>query len=98
MSHIPTIELDTVLIQNKEVLSAAIDDSLVLMSFESENYYGLEAISRRIWELFAEPCAVTTICAQLLSEYDVDVATCEQEVLAFVYNLAKQKLIQVVTR
>ena len=90
------IDIQTRVVQVKDVLSSAIDDDLVLMSIESDKYYGFDAISRRIWELVSEPSALTDVCEQLLTEYNVDRDTCQDEVLAFVQQLLDENLVQVV--
>ena len=70
-----------------DVLAANVDDELVMMRLESNGYFGLDAIGRRIWELLDEPRTVGEICSTLLDEYDVQPAACEADVLRFLNEL-----------
>jgi hypothetical protein len=82
--------------RNNEVLHASAGEELVMMSIEAGNYYGLDPIGRRIWEIIGEPQTVSGICARLIAEYDVPPEVCECEVLAFLSELAEQRIIDVV--
>lgn len=70
-----------------DVTSADVDNELVMMRLESNGYFGLDTIGRRIWELMAEPRAVSQICAKLQEEYDVSDEECERDVLHYLREL-----------
>jgi len=89
------IELDNVVVQNKDLLSSELDSDTVLMSVTQSSYYGLDATAQQIWNMIDQPRRVTDLCEQLLQEYDVDRATCEQKVCNFLTELNKEGLIQV---
>jgi len=90
------IDLTTIVTHSEEQVAAEIDGEIVMMSVAQGNYYGLDAVGSRIWELIRQPCSVTALCDALLTEFDVDRATCEQDVLTFLNQLAEEKLIRVI--
>ena len=78
-----------------DVFSANIDTELVMMRLESNGYFGLDAIGRRIWELLAAPRTVSAICTALAAEYDVAPAECEADVVRFLGELAAYGVVDV---
>lgn len=89
------ITLDSTLSQIEDIVSSDIDNEKVMMSIEKGEYFGLEPIGSRIWELLAEPIKVSAIIEALLPHFDVDRQTCEQDVLAFLEELHAAGILQV---
>lgn len=85
----------TVIARNNDLLTAEVDGELVAMSVEEGNCYGLNAVGARIWTLLAEPQSIDSLCAQLMSEYDVDEATCRSEVTALLGDMLEQRMLSV---
>jgi Coenzyme PQQ synthesis protein D (PqqD) len=83
--------------KNKSILSSTLDDEVVMMSSEQGMYYNLDPIGSRIWELLDAPQTLESLCAQLLEEYDIDQATCQQETEEFLLSLTERGLIQMTT-
>lgn len=90
------ITLDTMLVQVEDILTTPLDDELALLNLDTGKYYGMDSVSSRIWELIEQPQAVSALCEQLLSEFEVDEITCRQEVLHFLQELANANLVQVI--
>ncbi|MNC82899.1 hypothetical protein D3C75_1366170 [compost metagenome] len=65
-----------------------------MLSIESGKYYNLGKVGGRIWELAASPIIVNQIIETLVSEYDIERAQCEQQVVQFVTTLYKENLFQ----
>lgn len=77
-------------------LSADLGDRAVVLGIEEGQYYGLDKLGARIWELLQTPTLVSDVRDTILNEYDVDEATCEADLLAFLANLEVQGMIEVV--
>lgn len=90
------IELSTVVVQSKEVLVSEIDGEVVMMSIEHGTYSGLDAIGSEIWRLLESPRRVSEICGIMLERYDVERKQCEEDVLAYLNDLASDDTIRVV--
>ncbi|MDB4834957.1 PqqD family protein [Cyclobacteriaceae bacterium] len=67
-------------VQNKEILTTELDDSLMMMSIQAGKYFELNPVSKRIWELVESPQSEAEIVKQLLDEFDVSEEQCKQEV------------------
>lgn len=88
-----TINVDSVVVRSSEVMASAVDKELVMMDLQRGMYYGLDGIGADIWERLAQPVRVSDLCDQLVQEYDVDRATCAQDVTAFLLELLEQELV-----
>jgi hypothetical protein len=82
-------------VRNPAPLAAGVGDELVMLDPERGEYYGLDAVSTRIWELIAEPRTVGDLCTTLTSEFEVDDETCRNEVIAFLEQLAEVDLVRI---
>ena len=76
------------------MLSSNMDGETVMMSIENGEYYGLNEIGTRIWELTENEILIQDIINTLMEEYDVDEATCQSDVMEFVEELGNKKLIK----
>lgn len=97
MTDQPTIQLDTTITQVKDLLSADLDDEIVMMNIERGAYYGLDAIGSHVWTLIENPISVSDLCDNLLLEFDVEPETCRQDVLIFLnrmYELGTIALVE----
>jgi len=92
------IDLDTVVIQTKDIFSSELDGETVLMSLTQAAYFGLDSTGQVIWLMITEPRRVGDLCDQLVAEYNVDRAIIEQDVFDFLNELNKEGLIQVVSQ
>lgn len=88
----------TILSRNEDILFAPINqDQAVMMSLESQRYYGLDAVGLRIWEILDAPRSIDEIVTQILSEFSVDQPTCQSAVLRFAQEMIDHGVARVVT-
>jgi PqqD family protein of HPr-rel-A system len=80
--------------KDNNTLSSTIDDEVVMMNSEKGMYYNLDPIGSRIWALLETPQTLESLCAQLMEEYEIDQATCQQETEEFLQSLAERGLVQ----
>ncbi len=80
--------------KQKSVLVQQLDKDLVLFDMKSENYFTLDEVSHRFWELLSEASNLEHILTTLESEYDVDRALLTKDVHAFIDKLVKHNLIE----
>ncbi|MFC2176402.1 lasso peptide biosynthesis PqqD family chaperone [Bacteroidota bacterium] len=83
----------TVITRSEEAVSAEVDGTAVMMSVESGKYFGLDEIATRIWDLVENPLSFEAICTSLLTEYDIDEATCKQDVTDLLTHLQGENLV-----
>ena len=91
------IEIADIYVRNGDQVTAKVDDEVVMMSMQQGEYYGLDSIGSRIWELFAKPNSVENIIGTLMQEYDVDRKTCEKDVQEFIQKLVDKGLLKIAT-
>jgi hypothetical protein len=88
--------LDTTLVRNNSLTTAELDGEVVMLSLETNRYYGLNSVGTRIWELLAQPMPLAAVCDIIQRENEVTREQCEREVLAVAQKLLDEKLAQVV--
>ncbi len=89
------VTVESVVGQVTSVVASDIDDEKVMMSVEKGEYFGLERVGSRIWEMIENPARVSALVDQLLERFDVDRATCERDVLAFLMDLHDAGIVRV---
>lgn len=90
------LESSSLVFRDPTLVSAQLDDEVVMMDAEQGTYYGLNETSGMIWQLLEQPSAVETVVAQLLKTYEVERAQCEREVLVLLEDMRTRGLIKVV--
>lgn len=84
------------LVRAEDALSAPVDDELVLLAPALEEYVGLDAIGRRIWDLLEEPRTVEELCGLLATEYEATAEQIAADVAPFLDELSEGGLVRVV--
>ena len=89
------INLETIVVQAKNLASSELDGETVLMGPTWAAYYGLDSTAQSIWNLIARPCRVSVVCEQLIARYAVERQTCEEQVCAFLSELHREGLVAI---
>jgi hypothetical protein len=79
--------------RNKDLLSTDMDGETVMMSIENGEYYGLDSIASRIWELIEHPMEVRQLVVTLMDEYDVGKDECVSDTMGFLEQLLDKELL-----
>lgn len=69
------------------------DNEIVMMNIETGHYHSINEVGSQIWQMLESPKTVAEICEQLVTDYEVDASTCEQEVTHFIEHLANEGLL-----
>jgi len=56
----------------EDVMISRVEDEIVLLNLESEQYFALDDIGARVWELLSEYGSTEIVIEQMTTEYDVD--------------------------
>ena len=70
-------------------------DEVVVLDLNSGTYYGLDELGTKIWTLIEQPTSLHTIRETIVSEYEVDVETCNRDILAFLNKMRAAGLVEV---
>lgn len=90
------IEPKTIVKRNPEMVTNEVDGELVMMSIENGEYYGLDEIGSRIWELIETPLSVKELVTKLTEEFEVTEEECLADTLDFISELNEKNLVLVV--
>ncbi len=72
------------------------DGETVMMSIENGEYFGLNTVGSRMWELIENPIKVDALIELLLDEFDVSSEQCEMETMEFLNHLLEKKLLTII--
>jgi hypothetical protein len=87
------INLKTKIIQRKDIDTTDIDGEKAMMNLEKGQYFMLNEVGSRIWDIISNECSVQEIASSLLNEYEIDEETCKQSVIQFIERLSNAELI-----
>ena len=78
----------------EDLVYQELDGEMVLLNMQSGQYFGIDEIGSKIWALVEEKVLPVDIVKRLIAEYEVSEEDCQQQVAAFLDELAKEGLIQ----
>jgi hypothetical protein len=78
----------------EDVLFQRLGDETVLLNLRTEQYYGLDPVGSRIWQLLEQDGRAEHVLAAMLSEYDVDENTLRADVERIVNELIDASLLE----
>jgi hypothetical protein len=78
---------------NERALFRLIDDEAVILNLDSGQYFGLNAVAVRVWDLLGQGRMSAEICETLLGEYETDRETLAADVDGLLRELAESGLI-----
>jgi hypothetical protein len=76
-----------------EVISQEVSGETVLLDLESENYFGLDEVGTRIWQLIKETNDLAAIYQTLLAEYDVSEERLQQDLDTLLGEISQLGLV-----
>jgi hypothetical protein len=91
------INLQTTIKRNPELVSSDIDGEKVMMSLENGEYFGLDPVGSRIWELIENPISVDRLISLLLEEFEVGEAQCNSDTIEFLNQLQEKNLLIIIS-
>ena len=94
-SKIMAIPLSSNIKISSEVLSQKVSGETVLLDLQSENYFGLDEVGTRIWQLLQEHNNLQKVFDIILEEYDVEGKQLEKDLNDLLDKLISEGLITV---
>lgn len=89
------VNLDSVVSKNEEIDDTDLDGEKVMMNLDKGQYFMMNEVGSRIWELIDGNTSIVNIIETLTNEYEVDEETCENTVMEFLGRLKDAELIKV---
>lgn len=91
----PRLNKDSQVQRNPKLLANQMDGEIVMMSIDNGEYYGLDEVGSRIWELMEKPVSIHNLVEQLMAEFDVDYDDCLRDTQEFLEDLFDKDLVLV---
>lgn len=79
----------------EDCLVQELDNTMVILNLNTESYYELDEVGKRLWELFAQHEEVQKVFDLFQEEYDVEPGLLEKDIDLFTTRLADAQLITV---
>jgi hypothetical protein len=79
--------------RTEDAPTAKVGDMLLMMSVEKGQYFSLNEVGSRIWELLERPVSAPVLVEQLVSEYEVAPDDCQRQVADFIGALRNLRLL-----
>ena len=89
------IKMQSIVARNDALITGDIDGELVMMSMVAGQYYSLDPIGTRIWNLLESEARVSDLCSALSNEFAVTEAQCEEDVLSFLDELLQHDIVNI---
>lgn len=78
-----------------KVLFQEIDGESVLLNLNNEQYFGLNEVGTRIWQLFSENSKTANALTILQNEFNVDNDTLQKDLAVLINELNLKGLIEI---
>jgi hypothetical protein len=92
------MNLNQTITLSPDVISQEVSGETVLLDLESENYFGLDEVGTRIWQLIKETNDLEAIFNTLLAEYDVSEERLRDDLDVLLGEIAGLGLVQLEQR
>lgn len=92
-----SLKLSTLVKQSSDQVSCNIDREVAILNLKSTLYFGLDDVGSFIWQMMREPTRVVEICKAIVDQFEVDEAQSQVDVMAFLGELDKVGLIELVS-
>ena len=77
-----------------EQVSSNMADEVVILNHDKGMYYGLSEVGALVWGALENgPKSFGELCELVMAEYEIDRASCEEDISALLTDLRKEKLV-----
>ncbi|KQS33660.1 PqqD family protein [Dyadobacter sp. Leaf189] len=78
-------------------ISSKVAGETVILNHNKGAYYGLDEVGVLIWDTLEKgPQTIDELCDVVVSEYDIDLDTCKNDVDTLLKDLISEKLVETV--
>ena len=89
------ITSESIVRQVDSFISSNLEESVVMMDIEKGQYYSLNSVGAKIWEMTDNPIYVKDLCEYLTNNFDIDTEQCEREVVFYLKQLLDLDIITI---
>jgi hypothetical protein len=88
---------DTLVRRLDGLVEARVDNEILALHVEQGNCYAFNVTAAHVWSLLEEPRRIGEIRDGLLASFEVDVETCERQVVEIIDQLVRQGLVTTIS-
>jgi hypothetical protein len=89
------LNINSIVQRNPKLIANQMDGEIVMMSIDNGEYYGLDEVGSRIWELMEQPVSLGELINSLVTEFEVSRDECFQDTMEFLDDLFAKDLLLV---
>lgn len=90
------LTLDSLLRIPPHVTTSFVNDDAVLLNTRTNQYFAMQAVSSRLWQLLKDGKGLRETCQILESEFEAEPAQVEKDALDLVRDLMENGLVELV--
>jgi hypothetical protein len=94
MKNHKSINNDTIIVQAEGIDATDLNGEKVMMNLDKGQYFALNQVGGRIWDIIDKPASVKEITDTLIKEYDIDEETCISSVITFLEGMSDVEIIR----
>ena len=94
----PSIRPASRIMRSEALVSATLDETVVLLDVEKGRYYELNPVGASIWMQIESGARVAEVCEALIAKYEVAPEACRIEVSAFLAELLRLGAVRIEPR
>lgn len=76
-------------------VSAGLAGECIILDLESEQYFALDEVGARVWQLVGKAISVGDICECVTREYEVEASQCLHDVTTLLEKLLEHGLVRI---
>jgi len=89
------LTIDSIVQIARDAVSCELDGETAILNVQSGDYYGLDEVGASVWRMMSQPHTIAEIIREMTSEYDVDPARCEGDLISLIGKLASHGLVEI---
>jgi hypothetical protein len=90
-----SLKSSDIVVRSASILGADVGQEFVALDAERGMCYSLNRVGSRVWQLISRPTRIETLCAQLVTEFNVDASICEEQTLSLLNQLNAEGLLTI---
>ena len=87
------MKLESYPLRNERVIAKGVSGSLLLLNLDNGEYYKLDEVGGRVWELCDGTQNVAEMVSTIREEYDASTETIRTDILELLRDLANEKMV-----
>lgn len=78
-------------------IASKVADEIVILNHSKGAYYGLDEVGALVWDSLEKgPQTIDSLCETVSQEYDIDNASCKDDIDALLQDLVSEKLVEII--